>query len=119
MYGTSLNFEADRSELIVGFVAPGSKRARVALAGAQNSIDIAVAGECLALRVVQSYKHVGSAISVCKSIGYEISLRCGIIRSECLRLGRHVLSNRALPLQKKLHIIQAYILSKGCFRRGT
>ena len=104
MYGMSLNFKANKSELIVGFVGAGAKRARAALAETQNQITIENDSENVVLRVVQSYKHVGSFVSVCKGIAEEVAMRCGVMRSESLRLCRHILSNRALPVHKKLHV---------------
>ena len=71
------------------------------------------------LRVVNTYKHVGTAFSANNSISEEVVLRCGIMRNESRKLFKDFLKNREVSIDKKILVIQAYIISKGSFQCGT
>ncbi len=64
--------------------------------------------------VVDSYKHLGTQISF-RGMAYEVSFRCGLMSAETSKL-RTILRNSELNMYKNIHLIQAYLLSKGTFQ---
>ena len=75
-------------------------------------------GPGVGLIIVESHKHVGSYYSVSANVRNEINCRTNVMRVESQNL-RKVLRKAALPLNRKVHTIQAYILSKGFFQSGS
>ena len=120
LYGMELNFSPGKSAGIMNFVGAGSKQARIDLDGAQNAIKIDTSPSNVTevfLRIVQSYKHLGTQISY-NGVREEVAYRGALMRSETSKLSR-LLRNMALPSPQKINLIQAYFLSKGPFQCGT
>ena len=83
-----------------------------------SQIGLPSVGPGVELIIVESYKHVGTHCSVSANIRNEICCRVNVMRVESQNL-RKVLRKADLPLNRKLHTIQAYILSKGLFQSGS
>ena len=64
-----------------------------------------------------NYKHLGTLICY-QGMRDEVAYRCGLMRSEMSKM-LGLLRNSLLPFQKKIYLIQAYLLSKGTYNCGT
>ena len=85
MYGMVVNFNPGMSVAIIGLFGPGSNLARKALSESGNLIPIE-AGDNTHLRVVRSYQHVGTCMSVSYDMCDEVTKRMGMMRTETSRL---------------------------------
>jgi len=120
MYGMELNFSPGKSAVILKFQGPGKKKAVMNLFDAKNFIRINKLPDefnKIVIGVVDTYKHLGTQISF-KGMCFELAYRCGLMRAETCKL-RSILRNSELMFYKKIHLIQAYLLSKGTFQCST
>ncbi len=120
MYGMELNFLPGKSAVILKFKGVGKKRAVTSLHKSKNLIRVQKLPEGFSdvfIGVVDSYKHLGTQISF-KGMACEVVYRCGLMRAETAKL-RTILRNSKLEFSKKIHLIQAYLLSKGAFQCST
>ena len=114
----TLDFKPNKSETIVGFFGPGFTVAKQTLAANDNLIPIN-ASEDRHLRVVRGYQHVGTSTSISHNMCEEVTKRCGMMKSESVRLCKAVLRISSVPIPKKIKVVQTYVLSKGTFQCGT
>ena len=115
-----VNMSKNKTEAIVAFYGPGANQTRRKLATEDNN-TIAIptkSGEVL-LRVVQTYKHLGTTMSaVSSNVSQEVAIRSAIMSSQSKKL-RKILSHPDIPIHKKVYTCQAYVLSKGAHHCGT
>jgi hypothetical protein len=117
-YAMTLNFKHGKSEGIVGFFGKGSRIARSALAHDSEQAVLVDEGRTK-FRFVTVYQHVGTCIAMNLSMCEEVSKRCGMMRSESRSLSANIFKATGIPLQKKVLVMQAYILTKGTFQCGV
>ena len=112
MYGMELSFLPGKSAVVLRFQGPGKKSALQDLFKADNLIRINKLPNnfrSMFISVVDTYKHLGTQISF-KGMSFELAFRCGLMRAETCKL-RSMLRNSELIFYKKIHLIQAYLLS--------
>ncbi len=120
MYGMELNFPPGKSAVVLQIQGVGKKKVQSDLfksKGATRINKLLDYFDDIYIGVVDSYKHLGTRISF-KGMAYEVSFRCGLMRAETSKL-RAMLRNSELNLYKKIHLFQAYLLSKGAFQCST
>ena len=117
-FGLDVNFKPGKSECIMAFKGPGSKAARARSSIDGDRVPLPDLGDDVFLNIVGAYKHVGTQCSVSADITNEVSTRLRIISTESCSL-RKILRRVDLPLNRKVHVMQAYVLSKGLFQAGT
>ena len=118
MFGMLLNFPPGKSETTVSFRGTDSKKAAKILFLANYTIPIQ-AGEQTVLRVVRTYQHVGTLSPPDLNMAEEVARRNGMMRAESRNLCSKFMHIRSIPKVKKIHVMQAYIMSKGTFQCGT
>ena len=92
------------------------------LRDAKNTIMLdpshpSIRSQNLSFLVVDSYEHLGARISF-KGMCDEVAFRGGLMRAESAKL-RTILRNSSLFFYKKVHAIQAFLLSKGTVQCST
>ena len=70
------------------------------------------------LRVAIGYKRVGTTIGVHARIDHEVKLRVGSSYSDVHNI-KHLLSDHAVPVQKRDNAVHSHMCSKGLFQNGT
>jgi len=119
-YAMPLNFEAGKSEAVVQFAGDGKREALRKMSKGAHVVNFsAIGGRIVSLRFVDGYKHVGTKLAAGARLGGEVSMRCGAMRSGSYRLRKCVLKNQSIVLDKRLFILQCYLLTKGTFQCST
>ena len=118
LFGMTLNFKPGKSETIIGCFGPGSMLAKRELTLAGNLIPISAGSDCY-LRVVSSYQHLGTCISISTNMCDEVTKRNGMMSAETARLCKSILRVPDIPIPKKIQVIQTYVMTKGTFQCGA
>ena len=82
------------------------------------NLDV-VNGSVPKLRFVRNYKHVGTDLAIETHLGNEISMRCGAMFSGSHRLRKCILRNASIEVNKRLFVLQTYLLTKGTYQCCT
>ena len=69
-------------------------------------------------RFVSCYQHLGTSVGIHLYMREEVSKRCGMMRNEARNV-EDCFKQCNIPLNRKMLVMQAYILSKGTFQCGT
>jgi len=117
----SVNFNPGKTEAVISFRGPSAKKEDRQLAKNNYIINIphTVGGSHSSLRVVPTYKHVGTKAAFSKNGSGEIALRAAVLRTDLAKIRALVNNLHGLPLPKKLSYIKAYLFSKGCYHCST
>ena len=83
-----------------------------------NCVYFDFLGASIALRFVDSYKHMGTNFSMAFDLSQEVVTRAAIIRN-CARALKPVLSNPRFPLAKKFSFVKAHLFASGLFQCST
>jgi len=119
-FGMDLNFETNKSEAIIKHRGVGAKSARIALHRSGDEVQVHVLDNLsVQLRFVKCYKHLGTRTSVSHDLSDEVVFRAQLMRSESQRLRKLLTRRGDMSVEKKVSIIQAYVLSKGIFQAST
>jgi hypothetical protein len=119
-FNLDLNFSRGKSECVLSLCGKGKKKAMQSLFKAGNKVSfVGIKGEQICLLFVKSYKHVGTKIPFDSTYGEEVSTRCAIMRSGTAKFQKQILKNRSICVNKRLFMLQVYILTKGTFQSCT
>jgi hypothetical protein len=119
-FNLDLNFSAGKSEGVLSLTGRGKKLAMRAVVKAGNCIHFpGTNGTVLCLRFVKNYKHVGTKVTFDSCIGEEVGTRCSIMRGTFRSLRKKFFNNPRIPVQRRLFILQVYVLTKGIFQAGS
>ena len=119
VFGMTLNFKPGKSEGIIGFYGPKSRIARIEFASNSCTVRIELGDFSSDFRFVSCYQHLGTSVGIHLHMREEVSKRCGMMRNEARNLSKNVFKQCKIPLNRKILVMQAYILSKGTFQCGT
>ena len=114
-----LNFLKGKTEAIVTFAGPGARKAKVHLYKCLNcEVTFKVCGVERTLRFVDAYKHMGTMSCIGGNLSVEVASRSAVIHTESCRLSK-VMATTALGVDRKVCVINCYVLSKGAFQCST
>ena len=99
------------------FRGPGAKTARLGVFSNDSSVSFCDGVETHQGMVVPSYKHLGSVFVPTGSPSVEVSIRIGALLASLKQFSK-VIGNSQIAVSRRLHILQAYIYSKGLFHSG-
>ena len=119
--GLMLNFKAGKTEALVFFKGPGAVQARKHLFEDMSGKvsfknDFGHKKEVLCS---DTYKNVGSLVTLSGSLLPEISMRMGALKGALNKIQGKVLRNQNIQIRRKNMVVKSYLLSKGLFHAGT
>lgn len=119
MFGVSINFSAGKTEVSICARGPGSKAVMRKITLDGNIIQIVHNHGSAKLLVVSSYRHVGTVFSADGRPDHDVAVKCGTMRHECSRINRFLFSQSGISVERKIQVLQTYILSKRLFQSST
>ena len=116
-----LNFAPGKSEAILAWYGAGSIGTKRDFQRELGGVIQCQPRKCdaFSLRVVDTYKHVGTKTVAAATSDTEAAQRACIIRAETRALRKRVLSNTAVSVERRMTVLQLHILSKGLFQAGA
>ena len=119
--GLTFNFKAGKTEALVFFRGPGAIHAKKRLfedlgGKIQFKNDFGHRKEVLCS---DTYKNLGSLVTLSGSMLPEISMRMGALKGTLKKIQGKVLRNKHIEIRRKNMVIKSYLLSKGLFHAGT
>ena len=117
--GLTLNLDSGKTEAVLCFRGPGADSHRLQMFDKDKRpvIVIETSSHILSLRVVPSYKHLGSLYTMGVDVHREIKARIGAARQAFEEMRKPIFANRKLPISARLQLFQSLILSRllyGC-----
>ena len=111
VHGMKPNLSPAKTELFVDLRGPGSVECRRQLH--QDNYQLATASQHLPqpLRVIGSYKHLGTWLQTNGKLGKEIKCRIGAAHKTMTQYKGAIFANQAMKLSKKVQLFQTLVLS--------
>ena len=112
--GMTLSFEAGKTEWVVSPLGAGAKDLKAHILQG-DSFQVAAfpdVGPCVAVRLVQQYKHLGSIVCDSASLIPDIRRRIGEAYAAAKELRRQVYANPALSLKARRILFRSLVLSR-------
>jgi len=114
-----VNMSKNKTEAIVAFYGKEAHTVRRSLAMCDNILPIQTKKGTVDLRIVQTYKHLGTTTNAfSNNVAEEVAIRSSIMCQQNNKLSK-LLKQSDLPIKEKSHVCQAYIVSKGAHHCGT
>ena len=105
-------------EVSITIIGPKSLRVKMSLAGSGNVSKCKSSVGDFRLRVVESYRHMGTQFNIAGDSRYEIAIRCAHIYAKSRDLLK-VISQPSISQSRKKAIVSAYLFGGGLFQCGT
>ena len=115
----ALNFAKGKSHVLIRFAGKGAGGARRAFAAAGERLKFEVDGAQYVVHAVNMYKHLGTATTATLSLGLDLSMRFGSMRSALRPIASRFFRNPRIALEKKTMVCRSLLLSKGLFNAST
>jgi hypothetical protein len=118
-HGLTMNFDKGKSEAVIMYRGVGAASFRTELFDRDTSPCIVVdtASHILSLRVVATYKHLGSRYTMDADIEHEVSSRIAMARQSYEELKRPIFQNKHIPIDGRFQLYNSLIISRlmyGC-----
>jgi len=117
-YGLQLNFLPGKSEALPLFLGSGANKAKLSLQQSNFSISLAPEHSMVCLRFVFQYKHMGSLFAVNYDANSEVAVRSAYIIKGAKKFSA-IFKNPRVPVQRKINIAKAHILTGGSYQCNT
>ena len=136
-FGFRLDLAPRKTEAVVSWVGPGSRPIRRRLMALSNNRQFAMlplntrlddegdvqfpalAEKDRAVRIVQSYRHLGKTVQAGASMGREIASRANAGQAATHALARRLLGNEGLPRHVRVQVAKACVASRRLHQGGT
>lgn len=116
--GMTPNLAKSKTEVYVVFRGPGSVQVRRQLAEQDWQLAHPSVWHPEPIRLVGSYRHLGSWIQVGGKLCKELNCRFGVAHTTFSQYRGAIFANSALSLRKKVQLFESLILSYSTLRRG-
>ena len=110
--GLLLNYAAGKTEVMLHLVGRGSKEAKIRLSDNDNTLRWSVNDDHYCLRVVHSYKHLGTWLQVGAKSAKEVAARGTAARQSWGVLHRSFYSKKFVSLKSKTLAFESLTLSR-------
>ena len=119
--GMSLNMTRGKTSVVAHFTGEGAKeeRARLQLSQGGGEWMQLPSQEQVWLHYVPTYKHLGTVFCASLTLDYEVRTRIGMAYSAFQFISSPVLCNRRLPVEVRLKLFRALVLSKLFYGAGA
>ena len=114
--GLRLNFEQGKTEVLIPWKGPKAKGMYKQVKSSGNTIQVA---EHVHLRVVQSYKHVGSVVAASGAMSMETAARAHSMLEAYAPLASSVFASRALSLRVRMMLAVSLLFSRLLLGAGS
>ena len=127
-FGFQLNLAPGKTEAVASWVGPGSRPIRRRLMALSNNRQVAMlplntrldddgdvqfpalAENDRAVRIVQSYRHLGTIVQAGAGMGREIASRANAGQAATHALARRLLGNEGLPRRVRVQVAKACVV---------
>ena len=118
-HGLTMNFDGGKTEAVVMYRGPGAAAHRTQMFDKETKpcIIVGTPSHILTLRVVASYRHLGSKFTMDADIEHEVTTRIATARQAFAEMKQPIFLNRSIPVQGRLQLYNSLVISRllyGC-----
>ena len=118
-HGLTMNFGGGKTEAVVMYRGPGAAGHRTQMFDKETKpcIIVGTPSHILTLRVVASYRHLGSKFTMDADIEHEVTTRIATARQAFAEMKQPTFLNRSIPVQGRLQLYNSLVISRllyGC-----